>query len=100
MGMNKGYRIALMCAEKDPVECHRAILVSRCLHEVGFEIRHILTDGRTETQEDLAERLLHKFNLKQSSLFDSVEDPEAEAYRRQEEEIAYRKEEATERKAG
>ena len=99
-GVQKGYCIALMCAEKDPAECHRAILVSRRLHEVGFEIRHILADGRTETQEDLAERLVEKFNLKQSSLFDSVEDPEAEAYRKQEEEIAYRKDEAAERKAG
>lgn len=26
-GINKGYNIAVMCAEKEPINCHRAILI-------------------------------------------------------------------------
>ena len=39
------YRIALMCAEKDPLECHRTILVSRELNKEGLAVEHILADG-------------------------------------------------------
>lgn len=33
LSMQKGYSFVLMCAEKDPIDCHRAILVSRAFHE-------------------------------------------------------------------
>jgi uncharacterized protein (DUF488 family) len=52
-------RIALMCAEKDPLDCHRTILVGRALAQRGTELRHILADGRIETQAQLEEHLLH-----------------------------------------
>ena len=39
------YRIALMCAEKDPVMCHRTILVCRHLRDQGIKIKHILENG-------------------------------------------------------
>ena len=38
-GIEKGFRIALMCAEKEPLECHRTILVSRHLAALGIEIQ-------------------------------------------------------------
>ncbi|MEX0713868.1 MAG: DUF488 domain-containing protein, partial [Pirellulales bacterium] len=41
------YRVALMCAEKEPLDCHRTILVCRELRE-EFHIMHILADGTTE----------------------------------------------------
>jgi uncharacterized protein (DUF488 family) len=34
------YNIALMCAEKDPLNCHRAILVCRYLRNSNIEIKH------------------------------------------------------------
>ena len=40
--LGKGQTPALMCAEKDPFNCHRAIMVSRALSLKGYEIRHIL----------------------------------------------------------
>src|SRR5450755_2192905 len=33
-GMER-YRVAVMCAEKDPLDCHRAVLVGRMLSEDG-----------------------------------------------------------------
>src|SRR5260370_29901262 len=35
------YPIALMCAEREPLECHRTILVSRRLCEDGLRVMHI-----------------------------------------------------------
>jgi len=42
-------RICLMCAEREPLECHRCLLVARSLAEGGFTIGHILHDGRRRT---------------------------------------------------
>ena len=52
---------ALMCAEKDPVTCHRALLVCRALRGEGLDIRHILADGRVETHDQMEERLMDMF---------------------------------------
>ncbi|MGH6932123.1 MAG: DUF488 family protein [Dongiaceae bacterium] len=41
-------RLALMCAERDPLDCHRFLLVGRQLAERGANIRHVLADGTLE----------------------------------------------------
>ncbi|MFB2893812.1 DUF488 family protein [Aerosakkonemataceae cyanobacterium BLCC-F50] len=56
------YKIALMCAEKDPITCHRTILVCRQLRKFDLQINHILSDGNLETHQQLETRLLGKFN--------------------------------------
>ena len=57
-GREKGFRIALVCAEKDPAICHRSLLVGHYLHREGkADIAHIHHDGRLETQAELAQRL-------------------------------------------
>lgn len=98
----KNYRIALMCAEKDPITCHRAILICQHLVPFNLEIAHIHSDGELEYHEDLEERLLQLHGLsnskqpKQLSLFDSepeIEIPRSErlrqAYQLQGDRIAY-----------
>ena len=59
----QNYRIALMCAEKDPLTCHRAILVCQHLVPFSLEIAHIHSSGELEFHEDLEERLLKAHNL-------------------------------------
>ena len=55
-------RVALMCAEKDPMDCHRTILVAR--HAQKFtEVEHILNDGSIETHGELEARLLKKAGI-------------------------------------
>ena len=70
-GMQKGYRLSLMCAEKDPFDCHRFVLVSYALAKKGLRLRHILADGSIIEHEDMDKRLLahYKKNLRQPSLF-------------------------------
>jgi uncharacterized protein (DUF488 family) len=52
------YRVALMCAEKDPITCHRTILVCRHLKPFGIPISHILQDGELETTSGMEQRLM------------------------------------------
>lgn len=52
------YRIALMCAEKEPLHCHRSLLVAPALAARGVKVAHILADGALEPHEDTMERLL------------------------------------------
>ncbi len=47
-----------MCAEKEPLDCHRTVLVSRRLAERGVAIEHLLADGSTRPHHDVEETLL------------------------------------------
>jgi len=89
-GMVK-YRLALMCAEKDPLECHRMILVCRHLRSPGLTIYHILTDSSLETNEAAESRLCNRLAL-QPDLFTSEADVIEQAYERQAERIAFTQE--------
>lgn len=83
------YRIALMCAEKDPIECHRTILVCRNLRSDNFEIKHILEDGKIEHNRELEGRLAEMLKLNQRDLFITNQNPIERAYDIQGEKIAY-----------
>ena len=48
VGGTAKHRIALMCAEKEPLHCHRTHLVARALDADGVEVVHILADGGIE----------------------------------------------------
>jgi uncharacterized protein (DUF488 family) len=54
----KKYKIALMCAESDPITCHRAILVCHHLRNYNLQIGHILKNGDLESHDHLEDRLL------------------------------------------
>jgi len=64
LGCEKGYRIALMGAKQDPLNCHRCILVGRALRKAGFNIIHILDDYSKASQEAMEEALLEKYHGK------------------------------------
>ena len=57
------YRVALMCAEREPLHCHRTLLVARALDERGIEVAHIHADGRLETHGEAMDRLLDAYKL-------------------------------------
>ena len=95
--MEKNYVIVLMCAEKDPIICHRAIMISKIFSEKGYRVIHLLPNNVTITQKDIEDRLIKKFfpNKGQLSLFEMGENlSEKEyikrAYNKQNAEIGYR----------
>jgi uncharacterized protein (DUF488 family) len=56
-GVHKGLTLALLCAERDPLTCHRAVLVCRHLSDHGLEVQHIHGDGRLESHGELEQRM-------------------------------------------
>lgn len=83
------YRIALMCAEREPLECHRTLLVAPELEQAGVSVRHIHADGRIETHSDAMGRLLDRFRLPDGDLFRSRSELIEEACYRQQERVAF-----------
>lgn len=83
------YRIALMCAEKEPLDCHRTLLVSRALEQHGVSIVHILADGSTEAHPQTMSRLLDLVGLPQVDMFRSHDELVAAACELREQKVAY-----------
>jgi uncharacterized protein (DUF488 family) len=50
--------LALMCAEEDPLECHRFLMICPALLERGITPLHIRRGGSLEAQRDAEDRLL------------------------------------------
>src|SRR5262249_55156525 len=42
------HRVCLLCAEREPLDCHRCLLVGRALAERGLALGHIRADGTIE----------------------------------------------------
>lgn len=78
----KNYRIALMCAEKDPVNCHRTFLICRTLRSYPVSIHHILDDGSLEEHSVTEKRIVQEYGLEQPDMFRSEGDRLEEAYDR------------------
>ena len=89
------YRVALMCAEKDPIDCHRTILVGRELLRRGTDVAHILADGRLEPHEETMDRLLTRLGMAEPNLFFSRVELIEQAYAAQAARIAYVDEDAS-----
>jgi uncharacterized protein (DUF488 family) len=83
------YRIALMCAEQDPLDCHRCLLVARALEERGAKVGHILPDGGIISQTEVEDKLLRMSGRGQDDLFASREELLAAAYRERAHKVAY-----------
>jgi len=87
----KTHRVALMCAEKDPLDCHRMVLVCRALKAAGADVRHILEDGCIESQEEAEARLVKRLGI-EPTLFEqdaTREELVARAYDEQGHAIAH-----------
>lgn len=81
-------RIALMCAEKEPLDCHRTILVGRAVARRGIDLQHIHADGRSEPHVELEQRLLHSAK-EQIDLLSNRDVALARAYDRRGQQIAF-----------
>ncbi len=80
----QGENICLMCAEIDPVNCHRAILCGKEIFANGMNVTHIIAKRNGETyledHEDFEKRLLETTKINNLS----------EAYRKQNNKIGYK----------
>lgn len=83
------YRMVLMCAEREPLDCHRTLLVTPELEKAGVTVLHIHADGRTESHSDAMSRLLNLFGLADEDLFRSRPELIEEACYRRQERVAF-----------
>jgi len=88
------HRIALMCSEADPLDCHRTLLVARALAERGVSIAHIRRDGTVETHAEAEDRLIRSAGLS-GNLLRSRDEALADAYILQAGRVAYVEQPAT-----
>lgn len=84
----ENYSVALMCAEKDPITCHRMVLVCREMRPLLAQIDHILEDGQIETNAAAEQRLMDLLKIAPDMFKTKLQCVE-EAYDRQGQKIAY-----------
>ncbi|MEU8196454.1 DUF488 domain-containing protein [Microbispora amethystogenes] len=82
-------RIAIMCTEQEPLDCHRTVLIARVIEEHGVAIDHIQGDGHTESHTMAMRRLMAKYGLDEADLLYTPAERLEEALSRQERRIAY-----------
>ena len=83
--------LALVCAEKEPLVCHRTILVARALETDQYGVLHILEDGDTQTHGQAMDRLCELRKLPEPDLIYSRDQRVNDAYSAQEQRIAYQR---------
>lgn len=97
-GLEKGFRIALMCSEANPLECHRFSLVSRYFYDNGLDVQHILKGAELAPHKVLEEEMIAEFLrsrkyhlLEVDELFGtySAEAQRRDAYRQKNREIGF-----------
>jgi uncharacterized protein (DUF488 family) len=83
------YRLAMLCGEEDPLDCHRGLMITPALGELGVSPCHLRKDGTLETTPAMEQRLLKETKLEervQADLFHTPDEAEiravlADAYR-------------------
>jgi uncharacterized protein (DUF488 family) len=85
----RAYRVALMCSEREPLQCHRCLLVSRALAQRGVRVSHILDDGGVVSQAEIEGRLLAIASRDSADLFASRPERLAAAYREYGRKVAF-----------
>jgi len=53
----KEHRLALMCSEENPINCHRYHLISKVLEKKDMTVVHIRGDGRQQSHEELSREI-------------------------------------------
>ena len=61
-GIDK-YNISLLCSEKEPINCHRTILIGRYLQQLNLKIAHIIDEQTIESQSEVEHRLLDLYGF-------------------------------------
>jgi uncharacterized protein (DUF488 family) len=83
------HRLALMCSEQDPLDCHRCLLVGRRLSEKGLPVSHLLASGGAMSQVQVEERLLALSGQDKADFFAPYTQRVDAAYKSRGRKVAY-----------
>ena len=85
---SRSHRIALMCSEGEPLNCHRTLLIARALAERGVAVAHIERNGQSASQAEIEARLIRTVGLS-DNLLRSHDEALGEAYDLQAKRVAH-----------
>jgi uncharacterized protein (DUF488 family) len=85
----KNYRIAMLCSERNPLDCHRCLLVGRILSERGVCVEHIVPGLPDQSQGQIEQQLLSIAKVTENDMFASPRDRLNGAYRERARRVAY-----------
>jgi uncharacterized protein (DUF488 family) len=83
-------RLCMMCSEREPLECHRCLLIARALAARGLTVGHILHDGGIEPHAVTEQRLLALEGNEENLFVTGHSERLAAAYLRRVRAVAYR----------
>lgn len=63
-GIKKGFKIAIMGVEKEPIYCNRGIIIAYVLKNKGISLKHIIDREVLKSQSDVEEELLKLYGVK------------------------------------
>jgi uncharacterized protein (DUF488 family) len=86
---SRTFRVALMCSEHDPLDCHRCLLVGRALSGRQLSVEHIYPDGRIVSNVEVEQKLLMLASAQDDDLFLNPNARLAAAYRLRASKVAY-----------
>ena len=99
----------MFCAEEDPLDCHRGLMIAPALLELNIPTSHLRGDGSCEAMTEMEERLLAETHVGEGfldGLFAELITPEdrrellAKAYRLQSRRKAFRRREGEQEEFG
>jgi uncharacterized protein (DUF488 family) len=85
----KRYRIAVMCSEREPLDCHRCLLIGRELMRLGVSVDHVLADGGIASHDKIEQQLLEMAELGSEDLFSPRSERLSIAYRDRARKVAF-----------
>ncbi len=83
------YRIAMMCSERSPLDCHRCLLVGRALAGSGVKVSHLLSHGEPVAQSEIEEQLLAMAGKQENDMFAAPAERLNDAYRERARKVAF-----------
>lgn len=85
----KKYRVALMCSERNPLDCHRCLLVGRALAHRGVRVSHILDNATVLSHGEIEAKLLELAGRDADDFFAPRAERLAVAYRDRARKVAF-----------
>lgn len=95
-GLKKNFNIAIMCTEKNPIDCHRNIMIAKYFFDIGYEVKNILENGEIVDQQEITRQLVDYYFPDRNQIsflpernLDDYDELVKKAYRLRNKEIGY-----------
>lgn len=95
-GLKRNFNIAIMCTEKNPIDCHRNIMIAKYFYDIGYEVKNILENGEIVEQQEINRQLVDNYFPDRNQIsflpeknLDNYDELVKKAYKLKNKEIGY-----------